>query len=208
MAQDGQFRSDLLYRIRSFTIELPPLREHPEDIPALVAYHVNRLAERHGDKMIDFSPEYLDALKAYHWPGNVRELVSTLEQVLAESGNDATVFPKDLPSHIRVHMARSAIGGKAIARKDHPVPAGPGHLPKLQELRDNAIARVEKQYLRDLMAVAGDDIKQACSVSGLSRSRLYELIKKYQTPAVQGLRYCPTPPDNFRLSRTISAPAG
>ena len=56
MVLDGQFRSDLLYRIRSFTIELPPLREHPDDIPALVTYHVSRLAERHGDKMINFSP--------------------------------------------------------------------------------------------------------------------------------------------------------
>ena len=163
MVRDGQFRSDLLYRIRSFTIELPPLREHPEDIPALVTYHVSRLAERHGDKMLNFSPEFLDALKAYQWPGNVRELVNALERVLAEAGDDTTVFPKDLPSHIRVQMARSAVGGKATARKAIPLQEDTGPLPKLQDLRDDAIARVEKQYLRDLMAVAGDNIKQACA---------------------------------------------
>ena len=208
MVRDGLFRSDLLYRIRSFTIDLPPLREHPEDIPALVTYHVSRLAERHGGKLINFSPEFLEDLKAYDWPGNVRELVNALERVLAEAGDDATVFPKDLPSHIRVQMARSAIGGKAIAPKATPLSDGIGDLPKLQDLRDDAIARVEKQYLRDLMAVAGDNIKHACAISGLSRSRLYELIKKYQTPPLQGLRYCPVSPDNFRTDRTISAPAG
>ncbi len=208
MVLDGQFRSDLLYRIRSFTIELPPLREHPDDIPALVTYHVSRLAERHGDKMINFSPEFLDALKAYHWPGNVRELINALERVLAEASYDATVFPKDLPSHIRVQMARSAIGGKATAPKLTPLSPGIENLPKLQDLRDEAIARVEKQYLRDLMAVTGDNVKKACAVSGLSRSRLYELMKKHQPSSMQPPRYCPAPPDDFRFSRTMSAPAG
>ncbi|MHB8773252.1 MAG: sigma-54-dependent transcriptional regulator [Syntrophales bacterium] len=207
MVRDGQFRSDLLYRIRSFTIELPPLREHPEDIPALVSYHVSRLAERHGEKLINFSPEFIDSLKAYHWPGNVRELVNALERVLAEAGANATVFPKDLPSHIRVQMIRSALGGRTAPLRTMS-PAAPPPLPKLQELRDEAIIRVEKQYLRDLMAVAGDSIKQACTISGLSRSRLYELIKKYQTPPVQAPRYCPAPPDDFRSGRTVSAPAG
>ena len=208
MVRDGQFRSDLLYRIRSFTIELPPLREHPEDIQALVTYHASRLAERHGDKVLNFSPEFLDALKAYKWPGNVRELVNALERIMAEAGEDTTVFPKDLPSHIRVQMARSAVGGKATASKAVPLPEDTGHLPKLQDLRDDAIARVEKQYLRDLMAVAGDNIKQACAISGLSRSRLYELIKKYQTPPLPGLRYSPASSDDFRFNRTMSAPAG
>jgi two-component system, NtrC family, response regulator len=208
MVREGQFRNDLLYRIRSLTIELPPLREHPEDIPALVAYHVDRLAERHGNKRIDFSPEFLDSLKAYHWPGNVRELVNTLERILAESGDDSVVFPKDLPSHIRVQITRSAVSGKAIVHAAAPLPRVVTTLSKLQDLRDEAIVRVEKQYLRDLMAVAGDNIKQACAISGLSRSRLYELIKKHQSPSVQGLRYCPAPPDDFRPSRTISAPAG
>ena len=183
MVREGQFRSDLLYRIRSFTIELPPLRTHLEDIPALVTYHVGRLAERHGDKMRGFSPEFLEILKGYDWPGNVRELVNTLEQVLAEAGHDATLFPKNLPARIRVKMARSAISGKPAVREVIPPPVGVKDLPKLQVLRDEAIARVEKQYLVDLMAVTGENIKKACDISGLSRSRLYELIKKYQSPS-------------------------
>lgn len=183
MVQEGQFRSDLLFRIRSFTIELPPLREHREDIPALVNHHVRRIAERHGDKIRGFSPEFLEALAAYNWPGNVRELVHALEQVLAEAGQDATLFPKNLPSQIRVKMARSAMSRPEKAAAAKPPVAGRKTLPKLQELRDEAIARVEKQYLQDLMALAGENIKQACATSGLSRSRLYELIKKYHAPA-------------------------
>ena len=181
MVREGQFRSDLLYRIRAFTIELPPLREYPEDIPALVTYHVGRLAERHGENIRGLSPDFLEALKAYDWPGNVRELVNALERVLAAAGNGATLFPKDLPPHIRVKMARSAIVNKSAPAKGDPPPAGVKELPKLQDLRDEAIARVEQQYLHDLRAVSGDNIKKACAVSGLSRSRLYELMKKHQT---------------------------
>ncbi|MHB8908209.1 MAG: sigma-54-dependent transcriptional regulator [Syntrophales bacterium] len=184
MVREGQFRSDLLYRIRSFTIELPPLREYPEDIPALVTYHVGRLAERHGENIRGFSPDFLEALKAYDWPGNVRELVNALERVLAAAGNGATLFPKDLPPHIRVKMARSAIVNKSAPEKRDPSAAGIKELPKLQDLRDEAIARVEQRYLRDLMAVSGDNVKKACNISGLSRSRLYELMKKHQTPSV------------------------
>ncbi len=184
MVREGQFRSDLLYRIRSFTIELPALREYPEDIPALVTYHVGRLAERHGENIRGFSPDFLEALKAYDWPGNVRELVNALERVLAAAGNGATLFPKDLPPHIRVKMARSAIVNKSTAVKGDPPPTGLKELPKLQDLRDEAIARVEQQYLRDLMAVSADNIKKACAISGLSRSRLYELMKKYQEPSL------------------------
>ena len=184
MVREGQFRSDLLFRIRSFTIELPPLREHRDDIPALVTYHVRRITERQGDKPRGFSPEFLEALAAYDWPGNVRELVHALERVLAEAGQDATLFPKNLPPQIRVKMARSAMDGhgKAAAATNPPAP-GRKTLPKLQELRDEAIARVEKQYLDDLLALSGENIRKACATSGLSRSRLYELIKKYHAPA-------------------------
>ncbi len=191
MVREGQFRSDLLYRIRSFTIELPPLREYPEDIPALVTYHVGRLAERHGENIRGLSPDFLEALKAYDWPGNVRELVNALERVLAAAGNGATLFPKDLPSHIRVKMARSAIVNKSTAEKGDPSPAGIKELPRLQDLRDDAIAQVEQQYLRDLMAISGDNMKKACTISGLSRSRLYELMKKYQDPSLQERHFNP-----------------
>ena len=183
MVRDGQFRSDLLYRIRSFTIELPALREHPEDIPALVTHHMGRLAERHGDKTIGFSPEFLEALSGYDWPGNVRELVNTLERVLAEAGQDATLFPRDLPSHIRVKMARSAVGAKPAAVQADTLPSSVRNLPKLQDLREAAIAQVEKKYLHDLMAVSGENIRKACEISGLSRSRLYELMKKHEGTA-------------------------
>jgi two-component system, NtrC family, response regulator len=191
MVTEGQFRSDLLYRIRSFTIELPPLREHPEDIPALATFHLSRLAERHGDKMRNLSPEFLETLQAYNWPGNVRELFNALERLLAVAGSNATLFPKDLPTHIRAKVARSAIVKKSTAVEAPPPPKVNATLPKLQVLRDEAIANAERKYLRDLMTISGDNIKKACVMSGLSRSRLYELIKKYHDPATQGRRFTP-----------------
>jgi two-component system NtrC family response regulator len=86
MVERGEFRKDLLFRIRSFSIELPALRERSEDIPEIVALQMEKLAAagRFGRK--DFSPEFMEALTAYPWPGNVRELVQCLERSLAAAG--------------------------------------------------------------------------------------------------------------------------
>ena len=68
LVQQGRFREDLLFRLRSFVIELPPLRERPEDIKELARYHLDRLCDRYGLAAKGFSPEFLKTLAAYPWP--------------------------------------------------------------------------------------------------------------------------------------------
>jgi len=176
LAAQGEFRQDLLFRLKSFVIELPPLRECLDDVKDLALYHMARLCERNGIGIKGFSPEFLSALTAYHWPGNVRELVNTLDRALVAARDEPTLYPKHLPSNIRIFLARSSVTDKA-APADSPEiirsPAKP--LPTLQELRENT----ERQYLQDLMVMTRGDVNQACLLSGLSRSRLYELLKKY-----------------------------
>jgi DNA-binding NtrC family response regulator len=91
MVADGQFREDLLYRIKVLHLHVPALRERREDIPALVEH----LLERSGSSCA-VTPEAMDVLQQYPWPGNVRELQNVIEQVISIIG-DAPVRVDDLP---------------------------------------------------------------------------------------------------------------
>ena len=78
--QSGAFRSDLFYRLNVFPIDMPPLRERREDIPALVEYFVDRCARKVGKNIQGISKESLDLLRSYSWPGNIRELQNVIER--------------------------------------------------------------------------------------------------------------------------------
>jgi two-component system NtrC family response regulator len=173
MVREGQFREDLLFRLYAFNIELPPLRKRPEDLKELCFHYVNKLCSRYRKEIKGFSPEFFEALGAYEWPGNVRELVNALESALAVADDDPILFPKHLPMDIRVHIAREAV------QKKEDVPAGHGVLGTLKERREAAAAGEEQKYLKELMAFTGGNIAKACEISGLSRVRLYVLLKKY-----------------------------
>ncbi|MFA5515002.1 MAG: sigma-54 dependent transcriptional regulator [Desulfuromonadales bacterium] len=178
MVAANLFRSDLLFRLRTFTIELPPLRERTEDIKELIRSHLDRLCEGYGQASKGFSPDFLQALLAYHWPGNVRELANTLLRAFSAARFEPTLYPKHLPTQLRVQVMRQAVGHNSGAPA--PAAAVPTRtLPKLQDYRETVYAEAEKNYLHDLLSQAGDDIAEACRLSGLSQSRLYALLKKH-----------------------------
>ena len=77
MVAAGQFREDLLYRLRVIHLHVPPLRERPEDIRALTDHFLER-----GERRLTFTDDALRAFQRYHWPGNVRELMNVVEQLL------------------------------------------------------------------------------------------------------------------------------
>jgi two-component system NtrC family response regulator len=181
MAYENKFREDLLFRLQTFTIDIPPLREHPGDIKDLTFYYVNKICMRYGREVKGFAPEFIEALSAYEWPGNIRELVNALESALATAYSDPILFPKHLPMHVRVHLARDAV------HKKEDIPFPQGAMGTLKEYRDSTIARAERQYLQELMAMTGWNIKKACEVSGLSRVRLYVLLKEYNITRRQSL---------------------
>ncbi|MBI5522965.1 MAG: sigma-54-dependent Fis family transcriptional regulator [Desulfarculus sp.] len=194
MAGQGRFRQDLLFRLRGLGIPLPPLRQHPEDLRGLVAFHLERLCGHYQLATKGLSPDFLAALMAYPWPGNVRELVNTLEQVLTRAGQAPTLFPRHLPQELRVYLARASAGaGDSAASGQTPPRAGgaagpaapaalPTGLPSLKEHRRGQ----DRQYLQELLLLTGGQVAEACRVSGLSRSRLYELLKEHGLPRPGG----------------------
>jgi two-component system, NtrC family, response regulator len=173
MVREETFREDLLFRLHAFTMELPPLRKRPGDIRELCFHYMNKLCIRYGKEVKGYTPEFMDALSSYEWPGNVRELVNTLESAVAVASVDPILFPKHLPAHIRIRIAR-----EAIQKKDFlllPCEA----MGTLKERRECAIENAERMYLLELMAATGGNIAKACEISGLSRVRLYVLLKQY-----------------------------
>ncbi|MEE8431872.1 MAG: sigma-54 dependent transcriptional regulator [Candidatus Desulfatibia sp.] len=176
MVQAGKFRNDLLFRLRSITIDLPPLRKRPNDIKDLTLHYIRKFCDIHGLGIKGFSPEFLEALVAYRWPGNVRELVNALENALSVARNEPTLFPFHLPKKIRIKLARSSFSqqatNEAALKKNIEFPEP---FPNLKSL----IEKTEGQYFQALVSFTGGDIKEICRISGLSRAMAYSRLKKY-----------------------------
>jgi two-component system, NtrC family, response regulator len=180
MVSEGRFREDLLFRLRTLSVELPPLRTHREDIKELAIHFVTKICERYGIGIKGFSSDFLEALMAHEWPGNVRELINALERAISAAYHEPTLFPKHLPTEIRVLLARASVFKELPAQESEGRQAqARSSLPPLKDFRDAAIARAEKGYLEDLVRISAGSIKDACRISGLSRPRLYALLKQY-----------------------------
>lgn len=176
----GRFREDLLFRLRTLVIDLPPLKAIQGDMRELVLHYLDKLCSRYGTEIKGISPGFWQVLLSYEWPGNVRELVQAIERSIVAAQDEPTLFPKHLPQHIRIEVARSAIDSSSQVFPKGEGMAGSGSdLPKIQEVRDRVITEAERKYLDELINITGKDIRKACDISGLSRSRLYTLLKKY-----------------------------
>lgn len=178
MVKNGKCREDLHFRLRSFVLNLPPLRGRTADIPDFVIHYMRKLCERYGLGMKGFSPEFLEALLAYNWPGNVRELIHALERALATAGEEPTLFRLHLPASLRVRLAQSSM----LPREKNPVQKENDYrsstLPPVS--LKAALESTERSYLERLLTDSRGNMKEACRISGLSRSRLYERLKRYE----------------------------
>jgi two-component system NtrC family response regulator len=185
LAQSGNFREDLLFRLRTLTIVLPPLREHPEDIADIALYHIAKICKRSEIAIKTLSSDFLEALVSYDWPGNVRELVNALERAVAASFTGPTLFQRHLPSSIRVKLAQAAVSAFLPVKENVTAVPLDQHLPRLKDLRETTYAKVERNYLQQLMKVTAGDMEAAIRISDVGRTRLYDLLRKYRIPTTR-----------------------
>ena len=183
MVEEGTFREDLLFRLKTFHLELPPLRMRVSDITELVYYYRDMYCKRNSLKRKKLSSDYMMILSQYDWPGNVRELFQAIECSIANAQDSTILYSKHLPLNIRIQVTKNKIKVREtsdeINGQDSFEPSEIGNLPTLKGARDSAIANQEKKYLGQLLALTGGNIRKCCETSGLSRSRLYDLLKKY-----------------------------
>ena len=182
LVEKRQFRKDLLYRLRSVSFDLPPLRDRKEDIKDLVIYLTGCIFTKQGLETKGYSPDFISSLSQFDWPGNIRELYNTLEAAIGEAYHEPILFPKHLPEHYRIKMARSTVlphGGNNVGITLPEKKIHQSSLPTIKVYRTAIIDNAEKAYLQDLMAATQGSIKEACRISGLGRTRLFTLMKKH-----------------------------
>ncbi len=190
MVDKKEFRKDLLFRLCAIQIKIPPLRERQDDIKLLSLFHTNRLCEEYKIPNKGFEQGFFETLNAYNWPGNVRELFHTLETALIASGSEKTLFAMHLPKEIRIKVTKSLISkgigeNSVVMRKEDfendrlpdlkVVGQDDSRYPSLKEFK----VRMEKHYLKALIADAKGDLTEILNRSGLSKSHYYGLLKKH-----------------------------
>jgi len=180
MVAEGQFRTDLLFRVQALTIELPPLRERKEDIKDLTVHSLRKCCERYGTPLKGIAPELMEIFMTYEWPGNVRELANTVDSAICTGLHEPTLYPKHLPTYLRVNVTRASLKGSGDAAKTGLQGYNKTEaFTTLDVFRDSILHEAEQQYLTELLTYVRNDIREACRISGLSRSRLYALLKKH-----------------------------
>lgn len=148
----GRFRQDLLFRLNTIEIHLPPLRDRREDVPALAAYFLRIYAQRYRKHLTGFDNAAMQALLEHPWPGNVRELDHAIER--------------------GVLMARkTAVGGADLGLQPGRESSG--------RLEDMSLEEVESFLIRKALSRYSNNVSQAAGALGLSRSALYRRIQRY-----------------------------
>jgi DNA-binding NtrC family response regulator len=158
MAHAGEFRKDLAYRLEVITIELPPLRERPEDIPLLVQALLEKAAGRMERPVPPVMEAAMALLQEHQWPGNVRELENVLTQALVEA-RDGTITAE----MIRFH--------------GHP---GGDQNPPAQEPPLLTLEELEAQHIQRVLDHTGGHKSNSCRILGISRPALDRKIRKYR----------------------------
>ena len=148
----GRFREDLLFRLNTIEIHLPPLRERKEDIPLLAMHFLNRYAQRYRNAVRSFDDAAMLALQEHPWPGNVRELDHTIERAVL------------LTHESQVRASQLGLRG--------PREAG-------QKLEEMSLEEVERVLIQKALARYSGNVSQAALALGLSRSGLYRRLQKY-----------------------------
>jgi DNA-binding NtrC family response regulator len=165
LAEQGEFREDLLYRINVVTIELPPLRERIEDVPALVDHFLQLVASESHQERKDIDDEALAVLMAHDWPGNIRELRNEIQRACALS--DRLILPEALSETVRNASAPRIIPGRYDDRG-------------LKEIAQEAVGRLERRIIAETLERTGWRKSEAARQLQISRPTLDSKIARYE----------------------------
>ncbi|HEV2802181.1 MAG TPA: sigma-54 dependent transcriptional regulator [Pyrinomonadaceae bacterium] len=159
---EDRFREDLYYRVAALTLEVPPLRERPEDIAALISHYLTHYARRNDRAVAGITAEAIHALQNYSWPGNVRELAAEIERLVLYT-DEGTSISADLISP-RINPPRTSSAEAADAR--------PAHL-------ENMLDDFERRVITETLRLHDYNVARAATALGLgSRQTLYKKLKR------------------------------
>lgn len=156
----GQLRNDLYFRLNVVQIEMPPLREHPDDLEGIVTAILRDLSRKHGRNVQSVDNEVLEMFRHYSWPGNVRELRNALERGVVVS-TDSVLHRKDI----------SAEFGRTVLAADDNLRLRPGL----------TVDEAERRLIVETLAFADNNKTRAAQMLGISLKTLHNKLKQYET---------------------------
>ncbi len=177
-----RFREDLYWRLNVVPIEIPPLRQRREDIPALIAFFLNEYNEANDRYVVHIEQEAMQALQDYHWPGNVRELQNYVERaVVMAEGDEMTV--QLLPDVVLGGTPERASGGTetdldSLARQ--VVLEGLAKVDDEEDLYSRIVDRVERELIAQVMKACDNVQTQAAAQLGINRNTLHKKLKQHR----------------------------
>lgn len=198
MVKQNTFREDLLFRLCTITLHLPPLTERIEDLKPLAVNFVNTLCDKYDLPQKRFDSDFFSILSRYTWPGNIRQLNNVLERAFINSGENEIIYSMDLPQEIRIEVTRSNVARTSrdsesdftgfqeqqyIKKQLSKLPVAKDYMPSaifnhskigLKDFKSS----MEKKYLEELIRYTNQNVKEILAISGLSRSHFYALLKK------------------------------
>ena len=169
LVREGRFREDLYYRLKVFTIHLPPLRERREDIAPLIEYFIAKFRERTGKPIAAIASEAMRLVMDHAWPGNVRELENTVAHAFVTCSG-TVIEVRDLPVELRQGIAGLPGGGIPVLQADHPA-----------RKRHNRV-RLSREQLLDVLDACAWNKAEAARRLGIDRTSLWRHMRTLGIP--------------------------
>jgi transcriptional regulator with GAF, ATPase, and Fis domain len=168
MVAEGTFREDLFYRINIFPIQIPPLRDRRDDIPALAFHFLDVLSKDLGKEMTEFSVGAMNLLVNYDWPGNVRELENTVHRAVILATGEV----------IRQGHLVNIID--MLPRLDLDVPRTGEELKRIKKVaREKSVENIEKLFVLEALKRNAWNVTKSAEETGMQRTNFQALMKKY-----------------------------
>ena len=162
--REGRFREDLYYRVAALTLRVPPLRERPDDVAALISHFLSHYARRNDRAVEGITAEAIQVLQAYPWPGNARELAAEIERLVLYADEGQTITAADISPRINPAQSPAGHAGDA-AHKALPL--------------ENMLDDFERRVITETLRLNDYNVARAATALGLgSRQTLYKKLKR------------------------------
>ena len=169
LVDEGKFRMDLLYRLRVLAVEMPPLRDRPDDIAPLARHHLLRFAEVQRKRVRELGPKVIEEMERYDWPGNVRELANVMEAEVSLIAPDVDVLER-LATRL---VGRFRTPGAVSTGEWRTVPPAPQDQPILP------LAEVEKKAFLHALDRCNQNVARAAEALGVSKVTFYAKLRSW-----------------------------
>ncbi|MBP7652610.1 sigma-54-dependent Fis family transcriptional regulator [Candidatus Dependentiae bacterium] len=174
--KQGRFREDLYYRINVVNLEMPPLRNRREDIPALFKYYFNMFCQEYNKKISDIEPEVLKVISVYYWPGNIRQFKNVIENIVVLNENGIIKY-SDLPEEIKIDYKKEV--EEDVSAKQMSKSALPHFSSISNDHKILTLAEIEKNAIVETLKLTNNNKTKTAQILNISLRTIQRKIKEY-----------------------------